>query len=287
MTDWVAAWKEGWVKLANESLADWWGRTHFKYYHRWVLNSDYVPRVFAKLLPVLRPDGTVFEVGAGSGAFTPHIARAVRSVTAVEPAREMSALLEARLAAEGLSNVRLVRTYVEDAPEEPHDVVFGSLCFYDMDIGAVVPKLAQIARERVVLVTTAGDEHPSAFAGLKNGCRDRYVCYSVLANFVHDLGYLPNIELVDVDGTFVYEDMEEFHEHWLPFASCGRAGLERYPGCFLEPRAGKLQLRCGFTTAVISFEPRIPKVAWFGDRHGHPPQASPPAPRGAEVVGAR
>lgn len=263
MADWAAEWKKGNIRLDNEKLADWWGRTHHKYYHRWVINSDYIPRVFARLQPLLESGDSVLELGAGSGAFTPSLAQCVRSVTAVEPAEAMTNLLEQRLAEAMISNVTLVKDYIENAKVAPHDVVFGSHCFWDMDIAVVIPKITALARRRVVLVTTLGDEHPSAFTRFKHRYRDRMICFTVMYNYIHEMGYLPTVDFVDVEGTWVYDRKDEFFEHWsLFYANPDR--LEHYPGCFLEERDGKYHLRYGYTTAIISYSPRVRPVSWFG-----------------------
>ncbi|HTE06778.1 MAG TPA: class I SAM-dependent methyltransferase [Planctomycetota bacterium] len=263
-TNWGTEWRKGFLKLDNESVAQFWGRTHSKYYDSWVMHSDYPAQVFAALRPHLRRDSSVIEVGAGTGGFTLLIARHVKSVTAVEPAREMADKLERRLAEAGITNVRVVREYLEKADVAPHDVVFGSHCFYDMDIDAVVPRLTALARERVVLATTLGDDHEAELELRQRRFRERAVCYVLLYNLIHDLGYTPSVQFADVNGTYQYADRREFHEHWQWRFHGGTEQMDEFPGKFLRDAGDHLELDFGYRTAIISYLPEVEKVNWFG-----------------------
>ncbi|MEW6746933.1 MAG: class I SAM-dependent methyltransferase [Planctomycetota bacterium] len=266
MTDWAAEWRKGWLQLEDESVAEWWGRTHDKYYHRWVMNSDYPVRVLANALPYIGKSSSVLEVGAGTGGFTVHLGRAAGRVTAVEPAERMADTLEARLAGERLSNVRVVRAYIENAEVEPHDVVFGSHCFYDMPIEVAIPRIIALAKERVILATTLGDKHMTVRAGLKHRYRPCAVSYVVLYNLIHDLGYLPSVEFAEVQGQYWYASKDEFFEHWESRFHGTREEFERSPGCYLVPVDDGYTLPFGYVTAVISFAPVRRAGSWYGPR---------------------
>lgn len=61
-----------------------------------------------RLLPHLRPQDTVLDIGAGTGRYVPILARTVARVIAVEPSPAMRAQLEQYIAAEGLNNVEVI-----------------------------------------------------------------------------------------------------------------------------------------------------------------------------------
>jgi 16S rRNA (adenine1518-N6/adenine1519-N6)-dimethyltransferase len=60
----------------------------------------------------VRKEDIVVEIGAGLGALTVPLARAVRSVVAIEKDAHLSAILEAELQAAGISNVQLIEADV-------------------------------------------------------------------------------------------------------------------------------------------------------------------------------
>jgi protein-L-isoaspartate(D-aspartate) O-methyltransferase len=67
------------------------------------------PNVEGRLLQVLaiQPDDTILEIGTGSGYLTACLARLGRHVTSLDIEPEFTAQAEARLAAQGISNVTL------------------------------------------------------------------------------------------------------------------------------------------------------------------------------------
>jgi SAM-dependent methyltransferase len=100
----------------------------------------------------LRPEGTLLDIGAGTGQFAVPFARVARTVTAVEPSPGMAALLRKNAAAEGLTNIHLVEARWEDAQVEPHDVAFCSHAMYSSpDLVGFIRKMERNARDMCFL----------------------------------------------------------------------------------------------------------------------------------------
>lgn len=93
------------------------------------------------VLDRLGPDKTIVDVGAGVGRWTVPLAGCAREVTAVEPVPGMRQVLEQRLAAHGVRNVRIVDQPWIEADVPPHDVVVAAYSMYTS------PDLAEFARK--------------------------------------------------------------------------------------------------------------------------------------------
>ncbi len=92
--------------------------------------------------------GTVLDVGAGSGRWTIPLARITRSVTAVEPSDTMQDILRQNVADASLDNIQIVPERWEEASVEPHDVVVCAHAMYSSpDFADFVGKMERHARK--------------------------------------------------------------------------------------------------------------------------------------------
>ncbi|MEA5118907.1 MAG: methyltransferase domain-containing protein [Propionicimonas sp.] len=89
--------------------------------HRWRTAANSA----AYLLPLLRPDLSLLDVGAGPGTITADLAELVGSVTATEIDESVLALSRAEIASRGLTNVRFAVQDVHQLsyPDDSFDVV--------------------------------------------------------------------------------------------------------------------------------------------------------------------
>src|SRR5512140_443080 len=95
----------------------------------------------------LSSETTVIDVGAGVGRWTVPLAEHVRAVTAVEPVPGMRRILEERLAARGLGNVRVVDQPWMEARVKRHDVAVAAYSMYTSpDLAAFGHKMEESAR---------------------------------------------------------------------------------------------------------------------------------------------
>ena len=105
------------------------------------------------VLDRLSPKETVLDIGAGTGGWSIPIAKKVQKVTVIEPSSEMLSVLCDNVAAEGLSNIVVVRSQWENAVVEPHDVALCSHGMYESpDLVSFVRKMCHYARRRCYLV---------------------------------------------------------------------------------------------------------------------------------------
>jgi SAM-dependent methyltransferase len=108
------------------------------------------------ILSRLDPDGTVLDIGAGTGAWSVLISPRVKHVTAVEPSPSMIEVMRESLASEKISNVSIVQGEWPDVAVEPHDY---SLCSHAMyasrDLRAFVLQMAARTRRICFLLLRA------------------------------------------------------------------------------------------------------------------------------------
>lgn len=108
------------------------------------------------ILSQLDPEGTVLDIGAGTGAWSILMSRRAKHVTAVEPSDAMIAVMNESLAAEKITNVTIVRGEWPDVSVEPHDY---SLCSHAMyaspDLKAFIERMAACTRRMCFLLLRA------------------------------------------------------------------------------------------------------------------------------------
>jgi SAM-dependent methyltransferase len=108
------------------------------------------------LLSQLDPNGTILDIGAGTGAWAVLLSSRVKHVTAIEPSASMIAVMRDSLAAEDISNVSIVQGEWPDVSVEPHDY---SLCSHAMyacpDLKSFVLRMVECTRRTCFLLLRA------------------------------------------------------------------------------------------------------------------------------------
>jgi SAM-dependent methyltransferase len=156
------------------------------------------------LLPGLRSDDSLLDVGAGAGRFTLPFAQHVRQVIAVEPSPAMGAALLADAERAGISNVQLLPARWETAKDVTADVAFSSHVLYAFaQIELFLRRLDAAARRWAAVVLFA--ETPlswlSPFWPLVHG-EERLPAPHLpqLLDVLRDLGLgPPRVTLIDVE----------------------------------------------------------------------------------------
>lgn len=102
----------------NETMYSGPGATGYDQIHRYAEDEqhEYPARPLVAEIWPADGYGRALEVGAGSGYFTTLIARHARSVVAIEPVRDMRAVLERRCRAEGVANVEVLGVPATELP---------------------------------------------------------------------------------------------------------------------------------------------------------------------------
>jgi SAM-dependent methyltransferase len=168
--DWLARWREmvaaehaqsdRVASAPRASGGDWWAG-QARRYAAFAQRAPQPDAFLQVVLPHLRPEHRVLDIGAGAGRHTAFLARRVAQVVAVEPSAGMRAQLERRLADEGLSNVAVVAE-TWPAPVPACDVAIAAHVVYAVpEIGPFLRAMDAAARSCFLLV---GVRQPSYFA---------------------------------------------------------------------------------------------------------------------------
>ncbi|MDD2336944.1 MAG: methyltransferase domain-containing protein [Geobacteraceae bacterium] len=177
-------------------------------------------------LPLL-PGDTLLDMGCGPGRLSVPLAKRVGSVTSLDVSEEVLEYCRMNADTAGVTNLTTRKLDFEDAVAgenvEKHDVVICSRSVGLRDL----QKLSSFAKRLTAIVTFAnapsiphllakifdgtsaetGQRPPFAAFGM-----DRRLNYNVFFNIVYDLGYEPNIKVVDDGFSKDYSSREEAYE---------------------------------------------------------------------------
>lgn len=167
------------------------------------------------------PEDTVLDAGCGPGRIAVPMAKRAKSVTALDASPEMLEFCRKNAEAAGLSNVTTKLLDWEDKAGvgelQAHDIVIASRSIAMGDI----PLLCSLAKKYVVLIIWSHG-CPSIpvivgelFKGLEEPrlgppvSRDRRLGNNLLYNRIYDMGYNPNLKVVDDGFTKDYPSRDE------------------------------------------------------------------------------
>lgn len=170
-------------------------------------------RFMELLLPQLRPDDTVIDLGAGSGRYLPILAPACAQLIAIEPSPAMRTELERTVADAGLSNVTILSDFWPLNNSIVADVIISAHVAYGIrEIGPFFTAMNAAARRSCYLYL--GLRPPSAtlapFWERVHG-EPRLPLPGALEalNCLHQLGIYASLELVPVSGSFRFSSLDE------------------------------------------------------------------------------
>lgn len=105
------------------------------------------------ILPLIRAEDTVLDIGAGAGRLAVPLAERCAHVTAVEPSESMRERLTEQAKAWGVDNITVVGERWEEAEVEPTDVAIAAHVVYTVqDIEAFLRKLSDHAKREAIVV---------------------------------------------------------------------------------------------------------------------------------------
>lgn len=207
---------------------------------------------------------TVVDVGAGTGRLTVPLARRSGRVLAVDASRGMLEVLEQRIAAAGLDNVRSVHARWEDADDIRGDV---AVCSYVIpliaDVGPFLARLgASAGRWAAVSMNgiSADAELDPLWRRFHGRPRRPAPTYLDAAAVLSELGYQPRVELAEITARRRWAALDDAVQDLgerLMLPADGRADAElraTLPGWLVRDQRGLRPPLSRRVVAVLSWE---------------------------------
>lgn len=218
--DWAAIWRamyaaeraQGEAVQRTAANADTWA-TRARRFAAAGRRSPQPDGFMRRLLPELRPDDTVLDIGAGAGRYIPALARAAGRVIAVEPSAAMRGELERLVRAEGLTNVEvLAEPWPPSAPIKADVAISAHVMYAVAEVMPFLQAMDGAARRSCWLAL--GLRHPAAalhaFWARAHG-EERLELPAALEALccLHQLGIYATMELVPSAPSFQFADEDE------------------------------------------------------------------------------
>jgi len=193
-------------------------------------------------LPLLTSD-TLLDIGCGPGRLSVPLAQRVKSVTSLDVSEEVLKYCRMNADGAGLTNLTTKQLDFEEAAAgeniEIHDVV---ICSRSIGLRNLA-KLSSFANRLTAIVSFANAPTiPQLLSNIfnetavENGQRqsfatygkDRRVNYNVLFNIAYDLGFEPNVKVVEDGFTKDYASKEEAYEDIIALGKVDEDKIDIY-----------------------------------------------------------
>ncbi len=210
--DWASLWQQAnHNKPSQKKQATDWDQKAASFATRTV-HSVYTEKFLALLAP--QPGWSILDVGCGPGTLAIPLAQQVQQVCAIDFSANMLSILKKRAKAKGLNNICCHQLAWEDDwaahGVQPHDVAIASRSMAVTDLKDALLRLNAFATKRVCITDRVkfGPKDPDAFAaiGRKKATTPDYI-YTV--NLLYQLGLLPTVNYIKLEGTLHYKDFNE------------------------------------------------------------------------------
>jgi SAM-dependent methyltransferase len=163
--------------------------------------TKYPGQALDRILGCVDSKSTVLDIGAGNGAISVPLAKAVRHVTAVEPSSGQVSRLMENAGRAGVGNIRVIPKRWEDTTLHElgcHDVVTAAYCFQMTDIRAALEKMYAAATKNLFLLHFVDHDLVEPLRNILGGMEPGpdYLC---LYNVIDEMGYLASLEVFTRD----------------------------------------------------------------------------------------
>jgi SAM-dependent methyltransferase len=197
-----------------------WTPRRARLFNQAVQISSFPAQAIKALEAILLGCRTVLDVGAGVGALTVPLAKAVEAVTALEPSLAMLEELRANLTRNHLTNVTCVQAAWGKADLAPHDLILvANVAPIFADLLAFLTAAEPLACRAIALVQNVGPgtekfylgELYPLLLGREYPPRDDYLKSITL---LHSLGIYANVQIIAYHFDQPFADLQEAEEFW-------------------------------------------------------------------------
>jgi len=216
--DWNELWKTAKQKKSwkSKTAGDWDKKAAG--FARRTAGSIYIDRFLGLLKP--QPDWSVLDVGCGPGTLALPLAEQVRHVSAMDFSRKMLELLERQARKKGQTNIQTLHCAWRDDWQKQgisrHDVAIASRSLSVPDLKEALLKLTGQARELVAVTDRVGHGPFDADAFTAIGRTiESGPDYIYTVNLLHQMGYLPRVDYIELERELRYADLEEALQSYL------------------------------------------------------------------------
>ncbi|NLW34448.1 class I SAM-dependent methyltransferase [Syntrophorhabdus aromaticivorans] len=210
-TDWNLVWKEmrAGRTTTQRGAANWEKRSSSA---RTMIRSDVYARDFFRIMRP-QPEWTILDMGCGPGTLALPLAPLVTHITAADFAQGMLDIVAEECTVRGIRNISIKKLSWEDDWLESgigkYDVVIASRSLVTDDLREAITKLDSTARQKVFIVTIAGDGpyDRKVFEALGRPLNPGpdYICSF---NVLYQMGIHARVDYIEQNGRG-YESPEE------------------------------------------------------------------------------
>ena len=246
----------------GRTTADYWARRAGRFA---AFSRESRPDPFLeKVLTFVDGRSTVLDVGAGAGRHSVPLARAAKSVLAVEPSQAMASRLREWAQAENLGNIEVIEGTWPDVDVPACDVVISSHVLYPVaEVEPFLRKLDGAARRYCFLWLHDGQmalESVGLWERFHGEPRARQPTVRDAVPILWQMGLRPNLEMRTLPESWSWESMEEaaghFREHLaIPEDETTEGRLRQELSAALVQREGRLHLpSTTYRSAIVWWE---------------------------------
>jgi len=208
------------VSSETDRGEEFWTPRRARWFNQAVQISNFPPQILRALEPVLVGCRSVLDVGAGVGALTIPLAKAVEAVTALEPSPAMMDELRANLTRNRLRNVTCIQAAWGKAEMTPHDLILVANVspIFD-DLLGFLTSAEPLARRAIALVQNVGPGTEKFYFGelyplLLSRPYPAREDFLRTVTLLHSLGIYANVEIISYHFDQPFADLQEAVDFW-------------------------------------------------------------------------
>lgn len=219
-----------------------WNRLKANWYQKGLAYSTFPDVALSFILPRIAGAKTVLDIGAGCGTLSIPLAKAGKTVTALDAAPSMIELLDKEIERQGISGIKTIRAAWGEVALKAHDVVLlANVPTILQEPDAFLSKVGSLAKKAVFIIENAdpkGDKfyyrelYPLVFNRPFGERSDYLKTYTAL----HSMGIYANVEIIDYDFDQPFDSIDEAVAFWKEYMGIVTEEHDRTLKGFLETK---------------------------------------------------